>query len=360
MIRITLKAKLTLAAVALLFVCAAGYVMFKPAPEVIDLHLDRPAALPNGVKFPLEGQDRDRFAVASAKTRAKLGVCNFFSGYAPNRGKPLAFQALIPDNARTSPYFYADAKTGREYWPAYFIAPTPSGLDRARAAASGTAENVEPCALAPDNTAKPILLGFDRGRKPASGLVSVQGLIWWDSVSLNPAQQTTSAGAATVAVPVVRVGAAEGVSVSQVARPAFKHRILNMAFQHGPAILRIGRIEFAAGQTRVWVELLNKTSLPLPAWSAESVTLREQGGSSMAAGSDEAGEDEGVKGAADELPVEEIPAKGGGALRGYLTFPEVDPGTTLYLNLPEINTLQDSMTAPLTIKLDPTLNVPVS
>lgn len=359
--KLTAAGKVVVGVFLIIMVGAMYMLFFRPEPDT-GPDLSQPAPLPAGIKFPLRGDDLAAFSKKAAKTRRQLDFCSFYSYYADNRGVPIMFEAYISKDARDSPYYYVDPETQREYYPAWYIKPNSKGLKIAQAAAEGDIEELPPCMLAgEDQVPMPILLGFERGQKPSSDIVQVQGIIWWDSLSLNPAQQESAAGQATTGIPVVQVGHVTPKTPSSVAKPAVRQRILNLAFQRGAAILRVSRIEFAPDETRVWIQLLNKSGSPLPAWTGNSdATLREEGGPSMNPGTgqdaESAAEDEQTPD--DLLPEEDIPAKGGGGLRGYLVFPAVQDSNTLFLNLPEPNTRVDEGGLPISIKLRPEFNEP--
>jgi hypothetical protein len=363
-LRLTRTGKIVSGVLGLLFVLFVYMTFIKsdPAPVGPDPALLQPASIPKGFSFPLADRQLEEFQARSAPNRSRLDVCQFTSGYVQSRGVPIQFEALLAPNARQNPYFHVDRRSGREYWPAYYVDPDPRGLATAQAAAAGDTTNLNACDKDSAGQAIPLLLAFDAGQKPPGDLLRIDGIVWWDSLAANPGQRSTPAGASTTDAPMVRVGHAEQAFSAQLERPAFKKRVLNMAFRRGGVVLRLGRIEFATGQTRLWVELYNKTDVPVPNWNGgASATLRQDGGASVTAGNSDQGAGADQATSTDVLPSEDIPAKGGGSLRGYITFPEVDPNRTLFLNLPEINTRsQATGAAPITIRLDPKLNRPVS
>jgi len=358
--KLTRTGKIFVAVVAVIVLILGYFTVFSGDDAPPDLGLDRPAKIPAPFKFPLTGAQAQQFDVRAHGNREKLDVCQFFTHYATNRGIPIQFEALIPDDARQSPYFYTDPRTGREFWPAYYVPATSTGVSEAQAIASGDTEKLEGCAQDANGAPVPILIGFARGQKPTGNLIRVNGVIWWDSLQLNPRQRITAAGAETADAPVVLAGEAQRISALALQRPAFKERVLNFAFRHGKVALRVSRVEFASDQTRVWVELINKTATPLPAWSGvNQASLRQDGGPTLTVGlsSDEGGP---TADDTDTLPDEDLPPRGAGNLSGYLIFPEVDPGRTVFLNLPEVDADLDNGVAPVTIRLDPDLNVDVS
>jgi hypothetical protein len=360
MVRLTPFGKMVFAAAGVLLLLLM-YVMFlKPAPVSEECQSNPSScdvAVPAQTKpyhYPFRNSaEAERFR---KKAKTPSDVCAFFSTYTANRGIPITFRAYVPPNAKQSPYYYADPDTGREFLPAYFIAAAARGVDDAIAFANEDTANLPPCA---SDTGGVILLGFAKGQRPVSPLVEVDGIIWWDSLSVNPSQQDTEAGAETSTAPVVLVGGSRGVAPSQASQPAFAQRVLNTAVGRGPAIIRVSRIEFADTQTRVWVELINKGNRPLPAWpGVVTATLREEGGRSLTNGDTgeggPVGEGEEINPTLnDRLPDEPVPSKGGGSLKGYLVFPRVDASRTLFLSLPDFRDAGDDGAFPIVIRIPP-------
>lgn len=331
--RLTRLGKIVIASVALIMTLMVWLLFLRPHDTGPDLTVP---ADTGGYSFPFKSAtERDRFADSS---REVVGYCPFFDQYSAIRGLPITFQALIAPSAKQSPYYYRDDDLGMEFIPAYFVAPGTRGVLDARAFSHQDFTNLPPCA---QTTGGVILLGFKTGDLPPSQLINLEGMVWWSSGAMNPAQFDTQAGAETGDAPVVVVGSYETLSPSQVSAPASSTRALNTAIARGPGIIRIGRIEYADDQTRVWVELINKGVAPLQQWAGLSqATLKEDGGPSLPQGaisrSSDDGDSEDATAPLDGLPNEAVPPQQSGTLKGYLFFPRVDASKVLYLSMPDL------------------------
>ncbi len=352
--KLTLFGKLVVAGVALLL--AGGIWAFflrDDAPAGPDLSV--PAATAP-FHYPFRPGELAKF---EAKAISLEDYCSFYDSYSSGRGVPISFDAYVPPNAAQSPYYHYDPDTKREYVPAYFIDRSGRGLANVQDASQGTLDGLPSCSG--DGV---ILLGFRRSERPTSPVIRVRGIIWFDSLSVNPSQQSSEAGAETRDAPVVLVGAATPRSPSQASDPPLDQKVINTALRQGPGIIRISRIEYGRKQTRVWIELVNTRNRALAPWTGLSdAQLREEGGPALSPGD---GQDSGGDGSetdstliedgsplSDKLPASPVPPRGGGTLKGYLTFPAVDPAKTLYLSLPDFTTALGGANLPILIRIPP-------
>lgn len=322
-IRLTPLGKAIAAALVLAIAFVAYQVLFAKPPAQFDI--SKPAVLEEN--YPFDAQTEAAFR------REALPVedyCAFFSFYDQNLGVPIQFTALLDSDPKSSPYYFYDSKLDWEYVPAYYVKPDGNGYGAAKAIAEGDEGAVPGCA---SSTLGVILIGFPRLQRPQSPLVKVTGTIYWNSEFLNPAQFDSAAGAETQSAPVVAAGAWEEQSPSQLASPATRTIPVNIATQRGPGIVRVKQVEFAADQTRVLVELINKDTTPLPAWSGltEATLAKDGKGAQLPL---EIEEDELV--ADDMLTGQEVPPKGSGTLEGYLLFPPARTDRKLFLKLPDL------------------------
>jgi hypothetical protein len=254
--RLTFLGKFFAGALLLLLVGGMYFVLF-PSEEAPDY--TQPAQLtfePEKLPFSADSEDEYRKSTEDVTT-----YCTFFENYGPSRGVPAHFDAYIPEDFQESVYYYQDPDSGEQYIPAYFIQPGGNGLDLARAYAEDELERLPGCVTPPDlgGSGGVILLGFPEGRSPGGQYVETWGEIWWDSVNLNPGQVSSQAGLESGAAPVVKVASFANLTASQASDPANQTFPLNIALQRGPGVIRLGRLEFADGETRIWLELVNLT-----------------------------------------------------------------------------------------------------
>lgn len=321
------------------------------------------------------------FPAARAEERAEFArqakqITRYCSLFSPEthwaiRGMPIRMAAFVPPNfheGNLRPYYYRDAERKMEFFPAFLITPDAHGLANAFAFAQGNTDNLPECAsIQLGNSDGLILLGFPDGQPPASPLINLYGIVWWDSLSLNPAQQDTPAGANTGIAPVILVHHYERLSPFAVHAPARQIRPVNLTIRRNDTILRISRVELATRQTRVWVQIINRRQRTLDPWiglTGEGFRLCVAGGRclgaddvsfSATAAADDAGTDleelfDQVQGLDDRLP--DQPVDPGGVLSGYVIFPAVPLESSITLRLADpsmIDTADGSL--PITIRV---------
>jgi hypothetical protein len=355
---LTAKGKV-FAGVALTLLVGVIYMVFVHKSTPPPNPLDQPAAAPTGFHFPFKSlQEEASFSKYSTETLPKLDYCQVYSGYSANRGVPIEFDAMISPTARQSAYYYKDPATGREYLPAYLIPRTGNGLAAVQAAAQTTGNTAEgtpglgPCA---SRTNGALLLAFDKSIPPTTDLVRVKGFLWWSSSLLGSSKTVGYPD-----LPIVMVGAQKPQTASEIGRPAYRTRTLNIAVKSSDVIVRISRVEWASEETRVWAEVINLRGYELNPWEGISkMTIREQGKASQGVGTSSTDEtiDQQRTKFDDLLPADEIPPKGTGTLKGYIVFPRTDPTKRIFLTMPDPDPDTELDASPITVKLNPDLNI---
>ena len=292
-----------------------------------------------GYSFPFKDEAQAEDFVA--KSKPVTNQCTFsLERYAAMRGLPLNFDVLIPPNASSSPYYFIDVKQNMEYVPAFFISPTTTGMRDALEWASSPGEVADSMPACSQPTAALMMLGFERGQRPINqNLLHVNGLVWFNSFAIRPAEAQSSLSADIFDVPVVAVGSADPVSYSRAADPPQDIAQLNTVVRRGDAVLRVSRMEFTETETRVWMELIGRGARSPGDYPSETVSLRQNGAQTQSATTEHLGDSAELlsdnPALNDLLPADPIPAAGAGTLSGYLVFPPVDRTKTLYLSVPE-------------------------
>jgi hypothetical protein len=355
--RLTTFGKIFVAGFSLFIVGVLYLVFLKPTDTGPDY------TLPAKLGFTQEEIAKSSKLEKAFKQEAIKAVsyCNFFSGYRPNRGKPIRFDAYIPGNYSKSIYYYEDPKTGEQTIPAYFITPGGGGLALAKSFAEEDYQRLPSCVLTPDlgGSGGIIMLSFPKGRVPQGQYIRAYGALWWDSINLNPGQIETEEGATSAPAPVVKIATYDRLTTSQASDPANVTFPLNIAVQRGPGVIRLNRLEFADNETRVWVELINLTPRSLEQWrGASEACIRPAGDACITAGTfggEGDSPDDGENQVANDdtlSPDAPIPpAAAGASLSGYLTFSRLDPGQDLRLELPDFSDSGDETTAPIVVQL---------
>lgn len=336
MIKLTKAGKIVVGVVGVLLCALIYFMFFRPAPppptDEAGVLLTAPGPVPKPYSFPLKGKQAEVWQQKASKRRSQLTHCAFLtrSVYQSSRTKELDFVGIIPKDATESPYYYLDPKGGREYFPVLPIGPGSEGVKYAVAAAGGDTQAVDPC-----TGGVPIMVAFPEGTNPPqSGLIRVLGYMAWTSDDLN----MTSPPPATTTV--VNAGSVKEASLQQALAPATRERMLNVVVRRGPVEMRVGRIEFASNQTRVWVSLINRSAEPVDGFQVARATLEERGRAPQPASTSPlpGARDLGSRQEqTDLLENKEIPPPSGraGKLEGFITFPAVNPSALLTLRLPD-------------------------
>lgn len=344
MLRLTKAGKIVFALGTLLLCGLIYFLFFKPegAPptDAQGIPFSSPAAdPPKPFKFPLSDDQAALWAQQSEKNRAVLKHCSFFKDYPASRDKggiKLDFVGIVPEDAAESPYYRQDPETGRFYAPVYPVGAGTEGVNQALAAYGGDPKGVDPCVVGPDGAPTPVVVVWPKGQNPPTqgGLVRVLGYMAWQFGFIKaevPDQAAT----------VVNAGRIEDASLQQALAPAIRQRVLNILVKRGPVWLRLGRIEFAATQTRLWTTLWNTSSEAVSGYGGVTrATIREAGKAEQKAGpikltgtqSLSKLEKNGDLLSSTDIPP---PSVNTGGLSGYITFPPVDPSRVLILDLPD-------------------------
>lgn len=348
----TIGKALVLAGLALVF--AVGYFLFfhhsAPPPAGPDLTLPAPLGR---LHYPFRN-DADRKAF-DARASTVPNYCSFFTNYAYNRGLPVRFDAYIANDPTNNPYYLYDQNTGIEYLPAYYVSQGGHGLTDALTVIGGDDSSLPACAGS-TGTGGIILLGFPRAQRPLSPLVHVEGTIWWDSTDLAAKLQAPQA-ASNGQAPVVRVGAYSDLSPRQSADPALVTRRLGIAIQTGAGVLRLGRIEYGAAETRLWVSLSNRSNSPLPPWQGPGqMQLQPAGGATLSPDdSSDPLQDQTLPDTINDLlPSQPIQPGPAGRISGYVIFPKVDPAREQYLYVPPVGPYNGPVQNPIVVRIPPT------
>ena len=363
MIKLTLTGKIA-AGLALVLLGIGVYMLFfRPAPgPVVDdqgLALSVASKPPPGFTFPLDDKQAAAWDKKSAKDPA---YCDFLSRYEKNRQTLLTFTALLDEDPKASPYFYTDPTTKREYYPVYPIGGA-RGADKAlQASGQGAGEgDIDPCLVdSSESAGLPILVAFPPGAPaPKSKVIKVRGYMAYtsDYLGIDETLDTTV---------IVNAGSVSEASLQQALAPARSSRELDIRIRRGDLLLRLGRIEFASDQTRVWVQIFNSSSVEQPAWAGVSGSqITQEGAAEMPSGFELAAATDlqsAQGGAASDIlpdaPVKPATAKAA-SLEGFITFGPVDPSKKLTLNIPDPSPGDSSSTPVILISLDPALNLPV-
>jgi len=267
------------------------------------------------------------------------------------RGRPLTFYARIvsaaDDNQGAAKLSYSDR--AYTYVPAVYVGPSLSEAQLASDVASGklTDPRVQGCSTNPYGL---IVLAFPGQKSPPYDYIKVDSIAWWRSIYYYTTSEDGDA-------PIYLVGAYKPVRISQVVAPPYRLCPINLVLRSGPLKISFQRIEYTDNETRIWVSEYNYSTARIPAWPANSAVVRQGAGSDIQA-SPPYGADNPLSN--DDLPAQDVPARGEGEIAGYMRFRALDPSRPLTLSIPDINTVNpDSDPLPISIKLPPCARSPL-
>lgn len=281
---------------------------------------------PVAYSFPFTSDaERDAFVEEAVPVNR---ASDLSSSYLDALGAPIVINMYIPSTSnRQSPeYFVAD---GAVYLPAVPLPGDEPGLFQQIVSADGQEQEA-------------VTLGFAPDQVPSASFVRVYGFVYWTSDFMNP---NFDAEAATVQ-PVVVVGSWEELSSSQLLAPAVRTwpepdsgAPPLVVVRRGNLRIAVNKVEFAAAETRVHVNVRNLSPTQNATYDPSNATLITGDGQVLGVMDQEVRD--------DSLDSVNLPAGAAADKRlsrsGYLVFPSVPATDAMIVSLPDLNGTEDSM-----------------
>lgn len=272
---------------------------------------------------------------------------------------------IVPDPQRAPDYVAEDPVSGMTFLPAYVV---PSGKN----AFTETQQIITGQAELPDGECPGrMLLGFAPGEVPTDvALVKVYGALYTISDNLPLQSRTAQDGSPVPSQAALVIGRWEESTPSQIDTPARDQQILNIAIKRDSGIIRLRRVEYAADQTRIFLELANKDNQDMAPYPVFDIQAQQEG--NISAGSrfqpiapndgdnldaDDSGPNPVVL-SIDAFPDSEpVPPVTSGVVRGYVTFKSLRADRPIKLILPDFVRPSaydfNSVQKPITVRIPP-------
>ena len=355
--RFSLFGKLVIGGFTALVVLVVTLLMLPDKPPPPDI-----TAKPAQVRYnlPFKTAEEQRSFSEQAAQRPLKDFCDLYDNYSGNLGVPHTLTAVLAqgDQGAQSPTIYNKRLGPWDYRAAYLVTEQQD-LPVVQALAQGDASslNVKCVRAEAQFDTKIVMLAFPAGSPPpAGGVVSVDAVLYWDYANLNPDFFRTPIAVEGDEplrnVLTLRVGASRPIDVRQLSYPAYSTREVGVAFRRGDGIISVNRVEYAAEETRVYLELTSmRETVSISEWEGTSSALLKSGTEQpLAVGGGAQDTDLSSLGITDEgssLGGEESVSKVGDTRSVRLLFGKVTPGRSVRLDLPPLG----SADAPVRIQL---------